>query len=806
MSTLLQDVRYGIRMLAKSPGFTAVAVITLALGIGANTAIFSVVNAVLVRPLPYKDADRLVMLWSTKLREGWRGHASPLDFVTWRKQCRSFKSMAAIMPGSRILTGRGEPVELSDGWISDGFFETLGVAPQMGRTFAAAEHRAGAGRVVLIGNGLWRERFGSDPGVIGQSIRLSDEIFTVVGVMPDGLQFPIDGLKVWLPLELNESQPDDRHFFYVVGRLKDDKVVAEAQADVATIAGRLEKEFPKSHAGYGTAVVPLRESFTGTLRPALAVLSGAVGMVLLIACGNVASLLLARASARRRELALRLTLGATRWRLTRILVVESLILACVGGVLGAVLAGWGVRLLLSSLPTDLPLPSCVKTISVDNRVLGFTLLLSVMTGILSGLLPALRASSVDPNAALKEGGGTTTAGLRQFRLRRALMVTELALTMVLLVAAGLLMQNAVRLQWTDPGLRPDHVLVMDVALPAAKYRGPQQRAAFYQEALERVRGLPGVRYAGVVNDLPLRNWTSFNFTVEGHPAPPPGEVPEALERVVSPDYFRAMAIPLHKGRTFTNDEGPNTIPVVMVNEALVQRYFPGEDPIGHRIRPGGPDDTGAPWYTIVGVVGNVRHLGMDASAKPEIYNLHAQDPWPGMTLVVRTESDPVALVPAVKQRIWTVDPYLPISGVARMTQVLSDSLWQSRILTYIQGVFAAIALIMATVGLYGVVSQSVTLRRHEFGVRLALGAAPSQILRLVLSQGLTLILIGLGMGLLGSIALSRSLTALLHDVRPTDPWTFAIVSLLLAVVALTACWLPARRAAKVDPMESLRYE
>jgi len=806
VETLWQDLRYGLRMLARNPGFTATAVLTLALGIGANTAIFSVVNAVLVRPLPYKDADRLVMLWSTQPREGWRGQPSPLDFVAWRRESRSFESMAAIRPCSVNLTGRGEPIELFGGRISGGFFETLGIAPQLGRTFAAAEYRSGAERVAMLGNGLWQERFGSDPGVIGQSIRLNEEIFTVVGVMPDARQFPIEGLKIWVPLELNESQPDDRHFLYVVGRLKDNKVVAEAQADVATIGARLEKEFPQSHAGHGVAVVPLRESFTGTLRPALAVLSGAVGMVLLIACGNVASLLLARASARRRELALRLALGATRWRLTRIMLVESVLLALAGGVLGVALAGWGVRLLLASVPTDLPLPSYLRTVAVDNRVLGFTLMLSLMTGLFSGIVPALRASNMDPNAALKEGGGNTTAGLQQSRLRAVLIVAELGLTLILLSAAGLLMQNAVRLQRTDPGLRPEHVLVMDVALPAAKYRGPQQRAAFYRETLERIRGLPGVRHVGVVNDLPLRGWTSFDFTIEGRPAPAAGEVPAALERVVSPDYFRAMGIPVQRGRVFTEGEGPATIPVVMVNEALVQRYFPGEDPAGHRIRPGRPDEPGAPWYTIVGVVGNVRHLGMDARPRPEIYNLHAQDPWPAMTLVVRTESDPLAIVAAVKQRIWTVDPDQPISGVARMTQVLSDSLWPSRILTYIQGILAAIALIMATVGLYGVVSQSVTLRRHEFGVRLAVGAAPSHILRLVLGQSLRLILIGLGIGLLGAVALTRSLTALLHDIGPTDPWTLAIVSLLLAIVGMTACWLPARRAAMVDPMVALRYE
>jgi putative ABC transport system permease protein len=806
LEQLWQDIRYGLRVLAKSPGFTAAAVLTLALGIGANIAIFSVVNAVLVRPLPYRDAGRLVMLWSTEPKNGWRGQASPLDFVTWRQESRCFESLAAFQPDSRILTGRGEPVRLSGGQISAGFFETLGIAPQLGRTFAPAEYRPGGERVALIAHGLWQERFGSDPGIIGRSVRLSDEIFTVVGVMPDALQFPIDGLKFWLPLELNEAQPDDRHFFFVVARLKDGKGVAEAQTDVATIAGRLEKQFPGSHAGYGAAVVPLRESFTGAVRPALALLSGAVGMLLLIVCGNVASLLLARATARGREIAVRLALGASRWRLTRTVLTESLLLALAGGALGVALAYGGIRLLLASLPTDLPLPSYLKTVALDSRVLAFMLLLCVIAGLISGLLPALRSSRHDPYAALKEGAGTTTAGLRQLRLRGTLIVAELALTSILLVAAGLLMQNAVRLQRTDPGLRPDHVLVMDVALPQARYREPQERVAFYRDALDRIRSLAGVRYVGAVNDLPFRNWTGFTFTIEGHPTPAPGEVPEALERVASPDYFRAMGIPVLKGRAFTDGEGPSTMPVVMVNAALVRRYFPGEDPVGRRLRPGGPDEPGAPWYTIVGVVGNVRHLGMVAAPSPEIYTLQAQDPWRGMTIVVRTEPDPWAMAAAVKNQLWAVDPDLPISGMASMTQVLSDSLWPSRILTYLQGIFAAIALLVASVGLYAVVSQSVTLRRHEFGVRLAVGAEPAQILRLVLSQGLKLILLGMGVGLLGAIALARSLTALLPVVSPTDPWTFAAAALLLAVVALTACWQPARRAARVDPMVALRYE
>jgi predicted permease len=806
LEILIQDLRYGLRMLAKSPGFTAAAVLTLALGIGANIAIFSVVNAVLVRPLPYRDAGRLVMLWSTEPKKGWRGQASPLDFVTWRHESRSFESLAAFEPNSRILTGRGEPVELSGGWISAGFFETLGIAPQLGRTFAPAECRPGGERVALIARGLWQERFGSDPGIIGRSIRLSDELFTVVGVMPDALQFPIDGLKFWLPLELNEAQPDDRHFWFVVARLKDGKGVAEAQTDVATIAGRLEKQFPGSHAGYGAAVVPLRKSFTGAVRPALALLSGAVGMLLLIVCGNVASLLLARASARGREIAVRLALGASSWRLTRTMLTESLLLALAGGALGVALAYGGIRLLLASLPTDLTLPSYLKAVALDSRVLAFMLLLSVITGLISGLLPALRSSRHDPYAALKEGAGTTTAGLRQLRLRGTLIVAELALTSILLAAGGLLMQNAVRLQRTDPGLRPDHVLVMDVALPRARYREPQQRAAFYRDALERIRSLSGVRYVGAVNDLPFRDWTGFTFTIEGHPTPAPGEVPEALERIASPDYFQAMGIPVLKGRAFTDGEGPSTMPVVMVNAALVRRYFPGEDPVGRRLRPGGPDEPGAHWYTIIGVVGDVRHLGIEAAPSPEVYTLQAQDPWPGMTIVVRTEPDPWAMAAAVKNQLWAVDPDLPISGMASMTQVLSDSLWPSRILTYLQGIFAAIALLVASVGLYAVVSQSVTLRRHEFGVRLAVGAEPTEILRLVLSQGLKLILLGMGVGLLGAIALARALTALLPVVSPTDPWTYAGASAVMAAVALAACWQPARRAAGVDPMVALRHE
>lgn len=805
MTTLISDIKYAFRQLCKSPGFTSVAVLTLAFGIGANTAIFSVVNAVLLRPLPFKDSDRLVMLWSTRMQEGGRGLPSPLDFVSWRQEKGSFESMGAVRLRSLNLTGQGEPVELRAGRISPGFVETLGLDPQLGRTFDVNEYRPGAGRVVLLSHNLWRDRFSLDPDIIGHNVRLGGESFTVVGVLPDVRQYPIDDIAVWTPLELNESRPDDRHFLLVVGRLKHDKSVAEAQASITAIAAQLEKEFPKSHTGYGAEVIPMRESLFGAVRPVLAVLFGAVGFVLLIACANVANLLLARAGTRRKELGVRLALGATRWRLTCQMLAESLLLALGGGVLGVVLAASGVNVLLANIPADLPLPSFIKDVGLDWRVLGFTILLSMATGITFGILPALRASGVNPNSALKEGERTTTGGIGQSRLRNVLIVAELALTLVLLIAAGLLMKNVIQLQHVDPGLKSDHVLVMNISLPMAKYRESYQITAFYKETLERVRVLPGVRHAGIINDLPFRGWTSFRFTIEGRPVPAPGQVPEANERVVSSDYFQALGIPLQKGRAFTDNEGPDTMPVVMVNYALVQHYFPNETPIGRRIKPGGPDSN-APWYTIVGVVGNVRHFGLDKRPQSEIYKLSTQNTWLGMTLVVSTESDPLAMATAVKQQIWSVDPDQPISGVADMTQVLSDSLWQARVLTYLQGVFAAIALLMAAVGLYGVISQSVSLRMHEFGVHIALGAQRTDILILVLKQGLTLILIGAGLGLVGAIALIRSMATLLHNISPTDPVVFTAVAVFLAGVALLACYIPARRAARIDPMEALRYE
>lgn len=792
-------------MLRKNPGFTAIAILTLAFGIGANTAIFSVANSVLLCPLPYRDSDRLTMLWSTQIKENRRKQPSPLDFISWRQKSGSFESMGAARLGTLNLTGQGEPIELRAGQISLDFFKTLDLVPLIGRTFDADEYLPAAGHVTLLSYNLWRNRFSSDPEVIGRSVRLGDESFTILGVLPDVRQYPIDDIAVWTPLELNESQPDNRHYLFVVGRLKDDKSFTEAQAGIAAIASQLEKEYPQSHTGHSAEVIPLRDSFTGPIQPMLVVLFGAVGFVLLIACANLANLLLSRTSARRRELGVRVALGASRWRLSRQLLAESCMLALVGGALGVVLAGMGMKLLLANIPADLPIPSFIKEIGIDWRVLVFTVLLSMATGIIFGILPALRASCVNPNLVLKEAERTTTVGFGSGRMHNTLLVAELALTMILLIAAGLLIKNVIQLQHTDPGLKNDNVLVMNISLPTAKYGESHQKVTFYRRILAGIQALPGVRHAGVINNLPFRGWTGFHFTIEGHPAPEPGLVPQANERVVSSGYFQAMGIPLLKGRDFTDLEGPETTPVVMVNHAMAKRYFSDKDLIGCRIKPGGPDSK-APWYTIVGVVGDVLHFGLDKRPQSEIYKLNTQDPWLGMTLVVNTDSDPLAMAASVKEQIWSVDPDQPISGIADMRQVISDTLWQARILTLLQAVFSVIALLIAAVGLYGVISQSVTLRTHEFGVHMALGAQHIDVLRLVLRQGLTLILIGTGIGLIGSIALTRSLVAVLHDVSPTDPIVFTMVVLFLTGVSLLACWIPARKAAKVDPMEALRYE
>ena len=801
---VLQDAGFGLRVLRKNPGFTVVALLTLALGMSANTAVFSVANAILLRPLDVPNSSRLVMIWSRHLREGRNGQASPLDFEEWQNARRTLASIAAIRPASLNLTDAGEPSRLLSGQVSVGFFETLGLSPILGRPFAARDFQTGH-HVALINAGLWHSRFGADPAIIGRTIRLDDELYSVLGVMPEVASFPMEGCSVWTPLQLDASHPDDRHFLFVLGRLRDGASVRDAQTEIGVIAGRLERVYPDSHAGYGAAVEPWRETVVGPLRPILIVLFGAVTFVLLIACANVANLLLARNSARTREFSVRIALGASRGRLMRQLLAESTVLSLGGGVLGVFLAHWGVTSLLASLPSDLPVPGYVRNIGIDGRVLLFVGSLSVLAALLFGTLPAFRFCRFSDRQQLAGAGRSPSGDVHHGRLRRVLIVGEIAVTMMLLFAAAVLMRNLLQLRGTDPGLVPTNVLTMTLALPDTKYSEDARRVAFYRDVEERLAAIPGVRVVGAIDNLPFRGRSTFNFTIDGDPRPAAGDVPEAAERVVSPGYFEAIGVPLVRGRTFRRDEGARTTPVVLINEAFAHRYFGTSDPLGRRIRPGGPDST-APWYTIAGIVANTRSWGLHSAPQAEVYKLHAQDPWPGMALVIRTESDPMAFADACREQIWALDPTQPVSAVAPMTAVMSDALWPARALTVVQSVFGMAALLMAAVGLHGVIAYSIGLRRQEFGVRLALGARPRDVAGLVLKQGLRLSGAGLALGLVGALALGRALTVLMPQGGRSDPAVLGGVVLFLMLVTLLACWLPARRASRIDPMAVLRDE
>lgn len=804
LHSTLQDIRFGLRVLRKNQGFTAVAVLTVALGIGANTAVFSVADAILLRPLGVPDSGRLVMVWSRHSKEGRNGQASPLDFVAWQGAQRTLSSIGAIRPTSLNLTEAGEPVQIRTGQVSSTFLPTLRVSPILGSLFDPRDFQAGH-RVVLISANLWRTRFGSDPDIVGRSIRLDGELYAVLGVLPEVASFPVEGCSVWTPLRINESNPDDRHFLYVLGRLRDGMSVRNAQNEIAVIARNLEREYPDSHAGYNVAVESWRESMAGPLRPVLAVLFGAVGFVLLIACANVASLLLARNSARTREFAVRVALGASRGRLVRQLLTESTVLSLGGGVLGVFFAHWGVTSLLATLPSNLPVPGYIRNVGIDGRVLIFVGLLSVLTALVFGVLPASRVCRTAERRQFAGAGRSVSGDFRHGRMRSLLIVGEIALTMTLLFAAAVLMKNLLQLRETDPGLVPTNVLTMTLVLPNSKFSDGEQRTAFYREAEDRLATIPGVRAVGAINNLPFRGRSTFSFTVEGAPRPNAGEVPQADERVVSPGYFEVMGVALVRGRAFSRNDAAATPPVVVVNQALARRYFENADPVGRRIKPGGPDSS-APWFSIVGVVGDVRRLALDTAPQPEIYKLHAQDPWPGMTLVVRTASDPAAFAQACREQIWALDPSQPISEVSPMTEVMSDALWPARALTAVQSVLGLAALLMAAIGLHGVIAYSVGLRRREFGVRLALGARPADLAGLVLGQGVRLLCAGLALGLIGTFALGRVLRILMPQGGQSDPAVLGGATLFLMLVTLIACWLPARRASRIDPMAVLKDE
>jgi putative ABC transport system permease protein len=809
MTTLLQDVRYAVRTLLKSPGFTLVAVVALALGIGANTAIFSVVKAVLLSPLPYPEPERLV--WVREINPGadiMDEPASAPNFNDWRTQGRSFDGMAAFAnAGGTITDGDREPERVPAMATSANFFQIVGVAPALGRGFLPEEEAAGKNRVVVLSHGLWQRRFGARPDVLGQQITISGNPHTVVGVAAPGFKTPVSGPKppeLWFPLAFNFDESRRRSdFLSVVGRLKPGATVEQARAELEGIAARLAAERPSTNAGWSVKVEPLHERVVGNVRQALWVLMGVVGFLLLISCANVANLLLARAAGRRQEIAVRTALGARRGRLVRQFLTESLLLGLAGGGLGLVLAAWGVEVLVALSPGNIPR---LEEVGLDARVLAFTFGVSALTGVLFGLLPALSASKADVSVSLKEGGSRgSTAGAGARRLRATLVVAEIAITVVLLAGAGLMVRSFMAIQSVDPGFRPERVLTFDFALPAAKYKEDPQIVGFAEQLTARAAALPGVERAALVDALPLSGGGSvLAFVIEGRPPLPPEQVQDAQVFVVTPDYFEVLGIGHVRGERLTERHREGTPDVAVINEAMARRFWPGEDPVGKRLNLGNPENT--PWVTVIGIVRDTRHSGLDKEPYPQMYGPAAQFPRRAMTLVARTSGDPTGLAPALRRELAAIDPDLPLYNVRTMEQVMSDSISRRRFQMVLIAAFAGVGLLLAAVGIYGVISYSVAQRRHEIGVRMALGARAADILKLVVGQGLGLTLAGVGVGLAGAFALTRVLASLLYGVTATDPLTFACVALALLGVALLACLLPARRATKVDPMVALRYE
>jgi len=814
MATLIQDLRYGLRMLARSPGFTAVAVLTLALGIGANTAIFSVVNAVMLRPLPFHDPDRLVRVVSFRLRDGIDDNSSYPDFLDWRAQNHVFERMGVYETSGFALTGGGQAVHLSGATVSADMFSLLGVKPFLGRTPLPGEDKPGAvngSDPVMLSHRFWRERFGADPKIVGQTIQLDYKTATIVGVMPDGFQFPLQGGRIDLWTTIARDSEDGEksmaaqrgaHYLDVIARLKPTVTIAQAQAEMSTIVSALNKQYPEN-APRGAGIVPELSYMVRDVRPALLALLGAVGCVLLIACANVANLLLARATSRQREMAIRAALGAGKGRMVRQVLTESLVLALAGGALGALLSLWVIDLLLRLIPADNPR---LAEIHLDSQVLLFTIGLSLLTGLLFGMAPALQVSRSMLSESLKEGGRGATEGVHRHRARGALVVAEVAVAAMLLVGAGLLLKSFARLERVDPGFESHRVVAFAVQLPGSRYSTARTLDVF-QQILARLNHLPGVRSASALFPLPLNGGeVETMFGIEERPVAE-AERPRTVYTWVEPGLFRTLGIPLLQGRDFTPRDDLNATPVVIINQALAERYFPHVNPVGKRIKAGiGNGYKQPPMREIIGVVGDVKLHGLQAEVTPAVYVSVAQSPFDGMNFVVRTEVDPASVITAARNEVAAVDKDLPVFDVKTLDQYVSESVAAPHLISLLLGIFAGLALALAAVGLYGVIAYSVVQRTHEFGVRMALGAEREDVLKMVLRQGLVLTLAGVGIGLLGALALTRFLASLLFGVRPNDPATFAGVLLVMTAVALLASYTPARRATKVDPMVALRYE
>ncbi len=821
MNTLFQDLRYGARMLFKNPGITFVVILALALGIGANTAIFSVVDAVLLRPLPYPESDRLVLLNETSKAMDEISVSYP-NFTDWRNQNHVFENIGVYNRSSYNLTGVGDAERIVTGQVSADMFAALRANPAMGRLFTNDEDKPGGTPVVLLSHPLWQRRFGGQANILNQQLMLNNKSYTVIGIMPEGFQFPTR-VEMWVPVgqlsgEASWQSRGNHPGLYGVARLKPGVTFAQAKAEMDTIGANLEKQYQDSNAGNGIGLHPLLEVFVGDVRRPLWVLFAAVAFVLLIACANIANLLLARAQSRQKEMAIRSAMGAGRWRIARQLLTESVLLALIGGTLGMLVAQWGVKLILYISPDALPRS---KEIGLDWRVLAFTIGLSFVTGLLFGLVPALQAGVVDVHETLKETGRGTSG---RHWLRSSLVVVEVATTLVLLVGAGLMIRSFYRLQKVNPGFSYDHLTSFTVALPQKKYAESEQREQFYNRLLENLRGLPGVEATAAASGLPLGNngWQT-SFVIDGRPRPPREQTPLMEACLVTPDYFKAMNIPVKSGRVFDShddrswiagkdlskldDDEKEIAPLnsIVIDEEFARRYWPGEEAVGKRIAMGSEKDPR--FLTVLGVVGRVKMEGLGTDSKRvQGYFPFAQIPGGGMTVILKAAGDPNQLIAAVRQQVKAIDPDQPIYSVRTMDDIRSESVAPERLNLTLLSIFAGLALVLAVVGIYGVMSYTVTQRTHEIGIRMAIGAQPRDVFRMVIGQGMMLAFIGVVCGLIGAFGLTRLMASMLFGVEPTDPVTFAAIAVLLTGVALVACYVPGRRATKVDPVVSLRYE
>ncbi len=821
MQTIWHDLRYGVRMLLKNPGITFIVVLALALGIGANTAIFSVVNTVLLRPLPYEESDRLVFLNETSKVMDEISISYP-NFTDWRNQNQVFEKIGVYNRGSYNLTGAGEAERIATVQMSADLFAALRVNAATGRVFTNEEDKPGGNPVVVLGYGLWQRRFGGQASIVNQPITLNGKSYTVIGVMPQHFQFP-SRVEMWVPVgqlsgEASWQQRGNHPGLYGVARLKPGVSFAQAKAEMDIIGANLEKQYQDSNSGNGIGLRPMLELFVGDVRRALWVLFAAVAFVLLIACANIANLLLARAQSRQKEMAIRAAMGAGRWRIARQLLTESVLLALLGGSLGLLIARWGIALILYVSPDAIPRS---REISLDWRVLAFTLGISFVTGILFGLVPALQAGVVDVHETLKETGRGTSG---RHWLRSSLVVVEVATTLVLLIGAGLMIRSFYRLHKVNPGFSYEHLTSFSVALPEKKYKTNEQREQFYNRLFENLRSLPGVEATAAASGLPLGNngWQT-SFVVDGRPLPPRDQTPLMEACLVTPDYFRAMSIPLKRGRFFDAHDDRSSLAgkdlsklseteaeiaalnAIVIDEEFARHYWPGEEAVGRRIRLG--TDATAPVLTVVGVVGRVKMegLGQDSN-RVQGYFPFAQIPSGGMTVILKAAGDPNQLIAAVRQQVQAIDPDQPIHSIRTMDEIRAESVAPERLNLTLLSVFAGIALVLAIVGIYGVMSYSVTQRTHEIGIRMAIGAQPRDVFRMVIKQGMVLAFIGVVFGLVGAFGLTRLMATMLFGVEPTDPATFVAITVLLSLVALVACYIPGRRATKVDPVVSLRYE